>query len=72
VDGGAGGLDLALRFLLEAIRVVKNAGRIVLLLSSDNPVAPIREVCERNGLSMRLVGTKHLFYETLSVYEILR
>jgi hypothetical protein len=61
-----------LRFVGEAIRVLKSEGRIVLLLSSDSRVAPVRDACERSGLGMKLVGSKHLFYETLSVYEASR
>ena len=72
VDGGAGGEEVAIRFLLEAVRVLKRGGRIVMLLSSDNPVEPIKEVCESQGLAMKAVDSKHLFYETLSVYELFR
>ena len=70
VDGGEEGEAVAMRFLGEAIRVSKKDGKIVALLSSENPLAPLERLCERDGFSMRLVGTKHLFYETLSVYEI--
>jgi len=72
VDGGTEGIAVTIRFLLEAFRVLKNDGRVVMLLSSDNPVAPINETCERHGLAMKLVRTKRLFYETLSAYEISR
>jgi release factor glutamine methyltransferase len=70
VDGGDGGEAVTFRFLDEAMRVTKLEGRIVLLLSSENALAPIKRICERNGFSMKRLEAKHLFYETLSVYEI--
>lgn len=72
VDGGPGGGAVAMRFVLEAIRVMRSGGRVVMLLSSDSPVESVRELCERNGLAMKQVDSRHLFYETLRVYELRR
>ncbi|MDG6901355.1 MAG: methyltransferase domain-containing protein [Nitrososphaerota archaeon] len=72
VDGGAQGIEVATRFLLEAVRVLKRDGSVVMLLSSDNPVQPVRATCEELGFSMKLLDSKHLFYESLSAYEVSR
>ena len=72
VDGGKEGEEVTMHFLAEAMRVSRPEGRIVILLSNENPLAPVEEVCQRNGFSIRPLETKHLFYETLSVYEIFR
>lgn len=70
VDGGSGGLDVALRFLLESIRVSKRDGRIVMLLSSDNPLEPVVELCERYGLTIKALDSRRLFFEELTAYEV--
>ncbi len=72
VDGGSDGVEVPISFLKEAIRVVKPAGRIVLLLSSYNPTERLEALCAENGLRMRLVDTMRLFFETLTVYVIER
>lgn len=72
VDGGKDGEEVTMRFLAEAMRVARPEGKIVILLSSENPLAPVETVCQRNASTIRLLETKRLFYETLSVYEISR
>jgi release factor glutamine methyltransferase len=72
VDGGRSGVEVTTRFLAEAMRLTRKEGRIVFLLSSDNPLALVEETCRRKGFSMKLLETKRLFYETLSVYEASR
>ena len=72
VDGGKEGEEVMMRFLTDAMRVSKRGGEIVVLLSSENPLAPIERLCQQNGFSVRLLETKRLFYETLTVYEVSR
>jgi len=72
VDGGSGGEAITLRFLSDAMRVSKPRGKLLVLLSSENPLEPIELTCREKGFSMRLLTSKRLFYETLSVYEITR
>jgi release factor glutamine methyltransferase len=72
VDGGKDGEAVTIRFLEDAIRVLKPKGRIVFLLSGDNPLAPIDATCRAKGFSMKLLETRRLFYEALSVYELSR
>jgi release factor glutamine methyltransferase len=68
VDGGRGGIEVALRFLHEASRVVKKDGRILMLLSSIDSIDDVIEECHRMGLEIRKTAEKKLFYETLSVF----
>ncbi len=70
VDGGVEGTEVPLRFLREALRVVKKDGRVLMLLSSENPTEVFEEECGRSGFKMTKIAGKRLFYETLSVYEI--
>ncbi len=70
VDGGRDGVDAAVAFLEEAVRVVKATGTIVILLSSYNPRERIELICREHGLTMRLEESEGLFYESLAVYSI--
>ncbi|MDV3243794.1 MAG: methyltransferase domain-containing protein [Nitrososphaerales archaeon] len=72
VDGGAGGAEVLNHFLGEAMRAVRGDGRIVMLLSSDNPVESIAQECERRGFVMKSLSERRLFYETLAVCEVSR
>ncbi len=72
VDGGKDGVEVPLTFLEEALRVTKPTGRIVMLLSSHNPVEKFETLCAQRGLEMRLGASKALFYEKLFVYIIRR
>ena len=69
VDGGIGGVQVTLHFLREAMRVVKKGGRILLLLSSENPLQEIQQVCSEKGFELKKVAEKRLFYEELYVFE---
>jgi release factor glutamine methyltransferase len=70
VDGGRDGVDAAVAFLEEAVRVVKGTGTIVILLSSYNPRERIELICREHGLAMTLEDSEMLFYENIAVYGI--
>ena len=72
VDGGRDGVDAAVAFLEEAVRVVKATGTILILLSNFNPRERIELICREKGLAMTLADSERLFYENLSVYAIRR
>jgi len=72
VDGGRGGIEVPIRFLDDALRVLKADGRIVALLSSHSDLSGFASRCVSLGLSVREVATAALFYESLVVYEIRR
>jgi release factor glutamine methyltransferase len=70
VDGGRRGSEVSLHFLMGALDAVRRDGRVVMLLSSDNPLEDFQSECAFRGLTMRKVSERRLFYETLSVYEV--
>ncbi len=72
VDGGKDGVEISLRFLKDALRVVKRDGRVVMLVSSDNPLNVLEEECAKRGFFLLPLIAKKLFYETLSVYVVQR
>lgn len=70
IDGGLE-LETPKIFLAEALRVVKRNGTVVFLLNQDADLTGFQDVCSSSGFKMRRVLSKHLFYETLSVFEAL-
>ncbi len=68
VDGGKDGVEVALKFLRDALEVMKNSGRVVMLVSSDNPLKALEKECRRRGFSLAPLTSKRLFYEILFVY----
>jgi release factor glutamine methyltransferase len=68
VDGGNEG-EVPLGFLREGLRVVKDTGKILLLLRDEEPINLFDIECRRRGFTLTKVASRHLFYESLSVYE---
>lgn len=72
VDGGAGGLQVPLSFLDEAVRVVRPSGRVVLLLSDEADIEEFEGACRDRGLRVAVKSTTPLFFENLTVFEVSR
>ena len=72
VDGGRGGIEVPMRFLDDALRVLKADGRIVVLLSDHGDLTGFVSYCISLGLSVSEMASSALFYESLVVYEIRR
>jgi len=72
VDGGPSGIDVAVSFLEDALRVLEKDGTIVALLSDEGDVAAFLSHCEDLGLEVESVAEKRVFYEKLSVFTIRR
>lgn len=70
VDGGRGGVEVPLLFLDEALRVVKQEGKVLLVVSSETDIARIEDYCRAMSLQFRIVAERDIFYESLYVYEI--
>jgi release factor glutamine methyltransferase len=68
VEGGEE-LEVPRSFLKDAFRVVKQGGKVVMLLNQDADVERLEALCTRNGFGLRRLATRHLFFEELSVYE---
>lgn len=72
VDGGRGGIEVPMRFLEDALRVLRKGGQVLVLLSSQGDLATFVSHCLLLGLSVREVERADLFYESLIVFEIRR
>jgi release factor glutamine methyltransferase len=72
VDGGKGGLEVPFIFLEEALRVLKQDGAVVLLLSDEADLDEFRQLCEEKGLRVQEKGRTGLFFENLFVFEVRR
>jgi release factor glutamine methyltransferase len=70
VDGGEGGVEVPITFLVDALRVLRSDGKIVLLLSDHGDLQRFLASSRKLGLSVVEKRRKRLFYETLVVYEI--
>jgi release factor glutamine methyltransferase len=67
VDEGDGRVPLD--FLREALRAVKDDGKVLFLLRDGEPLGVFQDECKRRGFTLVKVAGAHLFYENLSVYE---
>lgn len=72
VDGGPTGIEVPVTFLEESLRVLREEGTIVALLSSEGDLESFLSHCSMLGLAVESVAEKRLFYETLSVLTIRR
>jgi release factor glutamine methyltransferase len=71
IDGGAGGIEVPLLFLSEALRVMKPSGRILLVLSSESDLTRFSAVMPK-GVQLSQVDSESLFYEKLFLFEVRR
>jgi release factor glutamine methyltransferase len=72
VDGGPTGTDVPVLFLEEGLRVLREGGTILALLSTEGDLRSFLSHCDILGLAVESVVEKRLFYETLSVFTIRR
>jgi len=72
VDGGRGGIEVAISFLRDGSRTMKKDGTMVALMSDEGDLRAFMAECERGGLTVEEVDRKKLFYESLVVFEIRR
>jgi release factor glutamine methyltransferase len=70
VDGGPTGVEVPVSFLEEGLRVLREGGVVVALLSTEGDVGSFLAHCSSLGLQVEPIAEKRLFYETLSVYRI--
>lgn len=68
VDGGKEG-GIPLSFLREALRVIKDTGKVLMLVNDERPLDGFEDECRRRGFVLTKAASKHLFYENLTVYE---
>ncbi len=65
--GGAGGSEVALRFLADLPRVLAPRGRAYLLLANHDRAA---EALARSRFRVRVLASRNLFFERLDVLEL--
>ncbi len=70
-DGGEG-MEVPGRFLAEALRVVKPAGKIVFLVNTDSDADAMGRACAEKGFRLELVDSMRVFFEELRVYSASR
>ena len=67
VEGGEG-LEVPLKFLSEALRVVKPDGKVMMLLNDDAELSKFSKACAGSGFRLQRVASRRVFFEELSVY----
>ncbi len=70
VDGGPNGIEVPLEFLNSALDVVKESGKILVLLSSNDSMRMFQEFCRKHNISLEKLIETRLFFESLAVYEL--
>lgn len=72
VDGGPTGVEVPSLFLDEGLRVLKEDGMIVALLSDEGDVGGFLSRCRELGLEVERIAEKKLFFESLFVFRMRR
>jgi release factor glutamine methyltransferase len=72
VDGGPTGVEVPVTFLEEGLRVLREGGTIVALLSTEGDLEHFLSHCSYLGLEVETIAEKRLFYEKLSVLTMRR
>ncbi|HYA55222.1 MAG TPA: hypothetical protein VED22_00345 [Nitrososphaerales archaeon] len=67
VEGGRG-LEVPKAFLREALRTVKQPGRIVFLLNDEASVGEFEEMCSKRSFELKRLAVRRMFFEELTVY----
>ncbi|MFN3621755.1 MAG: HemK2/MTQ2 family protein methyltransferase [Nitrososphaerales archaeon] len=70
VDGGYRGVEVSLQWLKECKRVVKVDGKVLFISSSLASQDELIKGAEALRFKIKLVDSKHLFYEDLYAYEL--
>jgi release factor glutamine methyltransferase len=72
VDGGPTGAEVPISFLEEGLRVLRQGGTMVALLSTEGDTGSFLARCGSLGLQVEPIAEKRLFYETLYVFRMQR
>jgi release factor glutamine methyltransferase len=65
VDGGDRGIEVAIRFLLQAKKLINSRGKIIVILSSLGSISDFESVAKKQGLSVEVIDSFSLFFEQL-------
>lgn len=72
VDGGPSGIEVPTAFLRDGLRVVREGGSVMALLSDEGDLGEFEARCGAMGLGVERVAQRKLFFETLVVYKLER
>ncbi len=70
IDGGKGGIEVALRFVRRLNEVMLEEGRAIVILSSHSEVKAFLKECESMGYTTAIAGKKKLFFEELIAVKL--
>ncbi|HID05059.1 MAG TPA: methyltransferase domain-containing protein [Aigarchaeota archaeon] len=70
IHGGPTGIEVALEMVEEALRVMKNSLRALVVLSSLSNIRSFEEHVRRLGLRVSRKNSRRLFFEELTCLEI--
>ena len=72
VHGGPSGIEETINFIMSALPLLGEGGRILVVTSSLADSTELGKLEARENLKRKLIKEKKLFYETLSVIELSR
>ena len=70
VSGGKKGIELTIKWVLEAKKVLKPKGKIYFVSSSLSHQNELINYCNSAGFFIRKIVSKKLFFEELTIFEI--
>ncbi len=70
IDGGRGGVDVAIRFLERLDEVMVEDGRAILILSTLSDLERVERKCEELNYRIEVISRRKLFFEELRAYRI--
>ena len=72
VHGGPSGIEATVNFIMSALPLLGESGRILIVTSSLADSTELGNLEARENLKRKLIKEKKLFYETLSIIELSR
>ncbi|MEM4311396.1 MAG: methyltransferase [Nitrososphaerales archaeon] len=72
IDGLEGGIEIAKRFFLDANRLIKPKGKIVVVLSTLSNYKEFLEFVKGLGYDLELLEHERFFFEEIMVYQAKR
>ncbi|MGI0037532.1 MAG: HemK2/MTQ2 family protein methyltransferase [Nitrososphaera sp.] len=72
VHGGPSGIEATINFIVSALPLLAESGRILVVKSSLADSAALGNLAAGENLKIKVIREKRLFYETLSVIELSR
>ena len=68
-DGGAEGLEIPLKIIKSAISCLKTSGKFLFVTSSLSNYQTLNDETKKQGLTVKILAKKKLFFEELIIIE---